>query len=243
MIEIIPAIDVIDGRCVRLTKGDYNLKKTYADDPLDVAKRFEDVGCSRLHLVDLDGAKSSHIVNYRTLERIATHTGLVIDFGGGLKSDDDLRVAFDSGATMITGGSIAVKHPDVMRRWIDVYGGDRIILGADTRDGKISTSGWSDDSDHDIIPFIDDYVSHGIKQVISTDINVDGTLGGPSISLYRRIMDAIPSVRVIASGGVGRMDDILALDEAGVPAVIVGKAIYEGRIALDDILGYNINRR
>lgn len=243
MIEIIPAIDVIDGRCVRLTKGDYNLKKTYADDPLDVAKRFEDVGCSRLHLVDLDGAKSSHIVNYRTLERIATHTGLVIDFGGGLKSDDDLRVAFDSGATMITGGSIAVKHPDVMRRWIDVYGGDRIILGADTRDGKISTSGWSDDSDHDIIPFIDDYVSHGIKQVISTDINVDGTLGGPSISLYRRIMDAIPSVKVIASGGVGRMDDILALDEAGVPAVIVGKAIYEGRIALDDILGYNINRR
>lgn len=243
MIEIIPAIDVIDGRCVRLTKGDYNLKKTYADDPLYVAKRFEDVGCSRLHLVDLDGAKSSHIVNYRTLERIATHTGLVIDFGGGLKSDDDLRVAFDSGATMITGGSIAVKHPDVMRRWIDVYGGDRIILGADTRDGKISTSGWSDDSDHDIIPFIDDYVSHGIKQVISTDINVDGTLGGPSISLYRRIMDAIPSVKVIASGGVGRMDDILALDEAGVPAVIVGKAIYEGRIALDDILGYNINRR
>lgn len=243
MIEIIPAIDVIDGRCVRLTKGDYNLKKTYADDPLDVAKRFEDVGCSRLHLVDLDGAKSSHIVNYRTLERIATHTGLVIDFGGGLKSDDDLRVAFDSGATMITGGSIAVKHPDVMRGWIDVYRGDRIILGADTRDGKISTSGWSDDSDHDIIPFIDDYVSHGIKQVISTDINVDGTLGGPSISLYRRIMDAIPSVRVIASGGVGRMDDILALDEAGVPAVIVGKAIYEGRIALDDILGYNINRR
>lgn len=243
MIEIIPAIDVIDGRCVRLTKGDYNLKKTYADDPLDVAKRFEDVGCSRLHLVDLDGAKSSHIVNYRTLERIATHTGLVIDFGGGLKSDDDLRVAFDSGAAMVTGGSIAVKHPDVMRRWIDVYGGDRIILGADTRDGKISTSGWSDDSDHDIIPFIDDYVSHGIKQVISTDINVDGTLGGPSISLYRRIMDAIPSVKVIASGGVGRMDDILALDEAGVPAVIVGKAIYEGRIALDDILGYNINRR
>ncbi|MCM1518282.1 MAG: 1-(5-phosphoribosyl)-5-[(5-phosphoribosylamino)methylideneamino] imidazole-4-carboxamide isomerase [Pseudoflavonifractor sp.] len=243
MIDIIPAIDVIDGRCVRLTKGDYSLKTIYADDPLDAAKRFEDSGCHRLHLVDLDGAKSSHIVNYRTLERIATYTGLVIDFGGGLKSDDDLRIAFESGAAMVTGGSIAVKDPGTMWHWIDRYGADLIILGADTRDGKISTSGWSHDSDLDIVPFISDYVSRGIRWVISTDINVDGTLGGPSVQLYRRIMDAVPSVNVIASGGVGDMDDILALDDAGLPAVIVGKAIYEGRIGIDEILKFNLNRQ
>lgn len=243
MIDIIPAIDVIDGKCVRLTKGDYALKKTYADDPLDAAKRFEDAGCRRLHLVDLDGAKSSHIVNYRTLDRIASRTGLVIDFGGGLKSDEDLRIAFENGAAMVTGGSIAVKEPQIMERWIATYGPGRIILGADTRNGKVSTSGWIDDSDHDIVPFIERYATIGIRQVISTDINVDGTLEGPSIALYRRIMEAVPSITVIASGGVGGMDDIVRLEESAVPAVIVGKAIYEGRISLDDVYKFNINNR
>lgn len=243
MIEIIPAIDIIDGKCVRLTKGDYNLKTVYAEDPLDVALMMQDAGCKRLHLVDLDGAKSSHIVNYRIIERVASNTDLVIDFGGGLKSDEDLRIAFESGASMITGGSIAVKDPTTFQGWINKYGNEKIILGADTRNGKISTSGWISDSELDIIPFIKDYVAKGITKVISTDINVDGMLTGPSIDLYKDILNEMPNLHLIASGGVSAMADIEALEEANVPAVIVGKAIYEGRISLKKLEQFNLSRQ
>lgn len=242
MIDIIPAIDVIDGKCVRLSKGDYNQKKIYAEDPLEVAIMMQDAGCKRLHLVDLDGAKSNHIVNYKVLERIATKTNLIIDFGGGLKSDDDLRIAFDCGASMITGGSIAVKQPETFKSWIDAYGSEKIILGADARDGKISTSGWTNDSNHDIIPFIRNYMNQGITQVISTDINVDGMLSGPSINLYKEILDVMPELYLIASGGVSSMADIEALEQAEVPAVIVGKAIYEERISLKELEKFNLSR-
>lgn len=243
MIDIIPAIDVIDGKCVRLTKGDYNLKTVYADNPLDVARMMEDAGCKRLHLVDLDGAKSSHIVNYHVLERIANGTNLVIDFGGGLKSDEDLRIAFENGASMITGGSIAVKEPEIFQGWINQYGSDKIILGADTRNGKISTSGWIDDSNHDIIPFVKDYMTKGINKVISTDINVDGMLSGPSINLYKEMLAEMPNLYLIASGGVSAMHDIEALEAAGVPAVIVGKAIYENRISLKELEQFNLSQQ
>ena len=243
MIDIIPAIDVIDGKCVRLSKGDYNCKKVYAEDPLEVARMMQDVGCRRLHLVDLDGAKSNHIVNHKVLERIATKTDLVIDFGGGLKSDEDLQIAFDSGASMITGGSIAVKNPEIFQGWIDRFGSEKIILGADTRNGKISTTGWTDDSDLDIIPFVKDYMQKGITKVISTDINVDGTLSGPSLKLYQEMLEALPSLYLIASGGVSSMSDIEALQQARVPAVIVGKAIYEERISLKELEKFNLSRQ
>lgn len=243
MIEIIPAIDIIDGKCVRLTKGDYNAKTVYAEDPLEVAKMMSDTGCRRLHLVDLDGAKSHHIVNYKTLERLATMTDFVIDFGGGLKSDDDLRIAFECGASMVTGGSIAVNEPETFMDWIERYGADKIILGADTRNGKISTSGWINDSNELIVPFIQKYTEKGVTQVISTDINVDGTLSGPSAELYKTIMENIPSVYIIASGGVGSIEDIHILESIKVPAVIVGKAIYEGRISMKDIMSINLNRK
>lgn len=242
MIDIIPAIDVIDSKCVRLNKGDYNQKKIYAEDPLEVAIMMQDAGCKRLHLVDLDGAKSNHIVNYKVLERIATKTNLIIDFGGGLKSDDDLRIAFDCGASMITGGSIAVKQPETFKSWIDTYGSEKIILGADARDGKISTSGWTNDSNHDIIPFIRNYMNQGITQVISTDINVDGMLSGPSVNLYKEILEVMPELYLIASGGVSSMADIEALEQAEVPAVIVGKAIYEERISLKELEKFNLSR-
>lgn len=238
MIDIIPAIDIIDGKCVRLTKGDYGQSRVYSDNPLDVARGFEDAGCRRLHLVDLDGAKSHHVVNHAVLERIASHTGLIIDFGGGVKTDEDIRIAFDSGASMVTGGSVAVNQPDTFEHWLTTYGSDRIILGADARDGKISTSGWQHDSEMELIPFIRFYSEKGATQVISTDINVDGTLSGPSIGMYKRILNELPSMYVIASGGVSSMSDIDALNEAGVPAVIVGKAFYEGRMTLKDIERY-----
>ena len=243
MIDIIPAIDVIDGKCVRLSKGDYNCKKVYAEDPLEVARMMQDVGCRRLHLVDLDGAKSNHIVNHKVLERIATKTDLVIDFGGGLKSDEDLQIAFDSGASMITGGSIAVKNPEIFQGWINRFGSEKIILGADTRNGKISTTGWTDDSDLDIIPFVKDYMQKGITKVISTDINVDGTLSGPSLKLYQEMLEALPSLYLIASGGVSSMSDIEALQQTRVPAVIVGKAIYEERISLKELEKFNLSRQ
>ncbi len=241
MIEIIPAIDIIGGKCVRLTRGEYSTSKVYSDDPVDMAKRFVDAGCRSLHLVDLDGAKSNHIVNHRTLEQVASRTPLTVDFGGGLKSDDDLRIAFDSGAAMVTGGSIAVRCPDTFLRWLDTYGSDRIILGADARGGKIAAEGWTATSDRDIVPFIEGYASHGIRRVISTEISVDGTLEGPAVSLYRRILDILPELWLVASGGVGSISDIETLDAAGVPAVIVGKAIYEGRISLSDISRINLS--
>ena len=235
MIEIIPAIDIIDGKCVRLSQGDYNRKTIYNEDPLEVAKEFEGHGIRRLHVVDLDGAKASHIVNYKTLEQLASKTQLVIDFGGGLKSDDDLRIAFESGAKMVTGGSIAVKQPDVFTSWIEKYGAERIILGADVKEKKISVSGWLEDTGEELIPFVRKFSQKGIDKVICTDISRDGMLTGPSIDLYKELTDEIKDVYLIASGGVSCIDDIEQLHEAGIPAVIFGKAIYEGRIALGDL--------
>lgn len=239
MITITPAIDIIDGKCVRLTKGDYSTARIYNSDVLDVARSLEDAGCRRLHVVDLDGARSSHIVNYAALERIASHTGLIIDFGGGIKSDEDVRIAFESGASMITGGSIAVKNRSLFLSWLESYGPGKVILGADARDGMISTSGWMHDSDEKIIDFITEFHNAGIRKVISTDINVDGTFSGPSIPVYKDILTAVPDIYLIASGGVGSMDDIYALDEINVPEVIVGKALYEGKISLRELESFN----
>jgi phosphoribosylformimino-5-aminoimidazole carboxamide ribotide isomerase len=230
MIEIIPAIDIIDGKCVRLSQGDYRQKIIYNEDPLEVAKWFEDCGIRRLHLVDLDGAKANRIVNHKVLEKIATRTSLVIDFGGGLKSDDDLKIAFESGASMITGGSIAVKDPGTFESWIGNYGKDKIILGADCRDGKVSVSGWTEDSSEEIFSFIGKWQKRGIEKIICTDIAKDGMMEGTSIELYKKIIAEIPGIHLIASGGVSGEKDIRLLEEAGIPEVIVGKAIYEGKI-------------
>lgn len=243
MIQIIPAIDIIEGKCVRLSKGDYAQMKVYNEDPLEVAQQLQDAGCTRLHLVDLDGAKSKHIVNWRVLERIAGHTSLTIDFGGGLKTDEDLHIAFGSGASMVTGGSIAVKEPETFLNWLKRYGSDAIILGADARDGKIATNGWLAESQEQVVPFIEHYAQQGVTQVISTDISVDGMLTGPSLELYRSILAAMPELHLIASGGVSGMQDVEDLDHYGVPAVIVGKAIYEGRITLQDLDRYNIQKK
>ncbi|BEG98303.1 1-(5-phosphoribosyl)-5-[(5-phosphoribosylamino)methylideneamino]imidazole-4-carboxamide isomerase [Bacteroides sedimenti] len=235
MIEIIPAIDIIEGKCVRLSKGDYDSKKVYNENPLEVAKEFEAAGIRRLHVVDLDGAKSHHIVNYRILEKIATSTSLVIDFGGGIKSDEDLKIAFESGAQMITGGSIAVKEPEIFTQWIERYGSEKIILGADVKNKKIAVNGWKEGTEVDLMPFLGNYIEKGIKKVICTDIECDGMLQGPSIGLYQEILEEYPSTYLIASGGVSNIDDIIKLDEAKVPAVIFGKALYEGRIQLKDL--------
>jgi len=235
MITIIPAIDLIDAKCVRLSQGDYNQKTVYNENPLEVAKMFEGAGIKRLHLVDLDGAKAKHIVNYKVLETIASKTKLVIDFGGGLKSDEDLRIAFESGASMVTGGSIAVKDREAFLHWIETYGTEKIILGADAKDKMIAVSGWQEVSELPILDFIESYTSKGIQKVISTDIARDGMLTGPSIDLYKEIMAKFPNLELIASGGIATMKDIYELDEMGVPGVITGKAIYENRISLEEI--------
>ena len=240
--RIIPAIDIIEGKCVRLSKGDYSTKKVYNEDPLEVAKRFEDSGIRYLHLVDLDGARSKHIVNYGVLERLASKTGLSIDFGGGLKSDQDLRIAFESGAAQVTGGSIAVTDPEMFLGWLTEYGPDRIILGADARKGKIAVSGWEEDSDMDLIPFIADYHKKGIRYVISTDIEKDGMLGGPSNELYASIRSELPEIALIASGGISRFDELPRLAEIGCEGVIIGKAIYENRISLEQLERYILER-
>lgn len=234
-IEIIPAIDIIEGKCVRLSQGDYLQKTIYNEDPLEVAQMFEDAGLKRLHLVDLDGAKAHHIVNQKVLERIASNTKLIIDFGGGLKTDKDLKIAFESGASMVTGGSIAVKSPEIFLSWIEKYGNEKIILGADAKDEKISVSGWQEDTETDIYSFIKNWNTKGISKIISTDISRDGMLTGPSISLYKNILHSFPNVYLIASGGVSSMSDILELQDADIPAVITGKAIYEGRITMKEI--------
>ena len=238
MIEIIPAIDIINGRCVRLSQGNYDKMTTYREDPLEVALEFQDNGIRRLHLVDLDGAKAKHIVNWKVLERIAGKTNLIVDFGGGLKSDEDLKIAFDSGAHMITGGSIAVKDPDTFGSWIEKFGAEKIILGADASDGKIAVTGWTEGTDKEIIPFIQGYASKGINKVISTDISRDGMLTGPAVELYKEILKAMPDLYLIASGGVSSFDDILELEQNNIPAVITGKAIYEGKIELSAISKY-----
>ncbi|HBH47994.1 MAG TPA: 1-(5-phosphoribosyl)-5-[(5-phosphoribosylamino)methylideneamino]imidazole-4-carboxamide isomerase [Bacteroidales bacterium] len=235
MIEIIPAIDIIEGKCVRLTQGDYMQKTIYNEDPLEVAKSFADIGITRLHLVDLDGAKAKHIVNWKVLENIAKKTSLVIDFGGGLKSDDDLRIAFECGAQMITGGSIAVKDQNTFTGWISKFGADKIILGADVKNNNIAISGWEEDSGINILEFVEGYVKKGITKVISTDISKDGMLEGPSFELYQDLRQNFENLYVIASGGVSSMDDIIQLEEKGIPAVITGKAIYEGKITLKQI--------
>ena len=239
MIQLIPAIDIIDGKCFRLSQGDYAKKTVYNENPLEVAKMFQDSGITRLHLVDLDGAKAQHIVNHKVLYTIATHTNLVIDFGGGLKTDEDLNIAFENGASMITGGSIAVKNPTVFESWIQKFGNEKIILGADVHDKKIAVSGWVESTEYDLFPFLESYTTKGINKVICTDIAKDGMLQGTSVDLYKEIIMQFPELFLIASGGVSAMSDIYALDEAGIPAVIFGKAIYEGKISLQEIARYN----
>ena len=235
MIELIPAIDIIDGQCVRLTKGDYAQKTVYSNSPDEVASDFEKIGFHRLHVVDLDGAKSRHIVNDKVLRQITEKTTLKVDFGGGIKTDDDIHIAFDNGAAMVTIGSIAITEPERFFSWIEQYGAERLILGADVRNGKISINGWKEDSSKDLLPFLRRFVDAGIRNVLCTEISKDGTLQGPAIQLYKEIMAEYPQLHLIASGGVSSIDDIKALDAAGIPAVVFGKAIYEGKINLKEL--------
>lgn len=232
--RIIPAIDIIDGKCVRLSQGDYDTKKIYNENPLEVAKEFEDYGIEYLHLVDLDGAKSKQIINYKTLELIASKTNLKVDFGGGIKANDDIRIAFECGANQITGGSIAVQNQTLFQEWISQYGSDKIILGADAKDRKIATHGWLETSELDVIDFIQEYKTKGIDYVICTDIAKDGMLQGTSNELYAEIL-AASDVKLIASGGVSSIDDLIKVKELGCEGAILGKAIYEGRILLKDL--------
>ena len=241
--RIIPAIDIIDGKCVRLSKGDYNTKKIYNENPLEVAKEFEDSGIQYLHLVDLDGAKASQIINYKVLEQIASKTNLKIDFGGGLKSNDDLKIAFDSGASQITGGSIAVKNPELFKEWISTYGSKKIILGADANKGKIAISGWLEESDQEVVSFIKNYQKSGIEYVISTDIAKDGMLQGPSFELYESILKESDSgLKLIASGGISEFDELPKLANLGCEGVIIGKAIYENRISLQQLENFILSQ-
>jgi len=233
--RIIPAIDIIEGKCVRLSKGDYDTKKIYNENPLEVAKNFEAHGIQYLHLVDLDGAKSKHIVNHKILEQIASKTTLKIDFGGGLKTDDDLRIAFESGAGQITGGSIAVKDKQTFTNWVETYGADKIILGADAMDEKVAVSGWQEESSEELIPFIQAYQQKGITYVICTDISKDGMLEGPSFDLYKRILKDCDGIKLIASGGISTFKELPKLLEMGCEGTIIGKAIYENRISLKQL--------
>ncbi len=237
--HIIPAIDIIDGKCVRLTQGDYAQKKVYNEDPLAVAKSFEDAGLTRLHLVDLDGAKAKHIVNYRVLERLARGTSLHIDFGGGLKSDDDLRIAFESGAQQVTGGTIAVKQPAVFQNWLTTYGPERIILGADVRNGFVAVSGWQEESELELMDFLSDYTKKGVGYAICTEVSRDGLLQGSAVDLYRSIREEFPDLELVASGGVTTMEEIEQLRAIGCFGAIVGKAIYEGHLSLDQLSSIN----
>ena len=232
--RIIPAIDIIDGKCVRLSQGDYDTKKIYNENPLEVAKEFEDYGIEYLHLVDLDGAKSKQIINYKALELITSKTNLKVDFGGGIKADDDIRIAFECGANQITGGSIAVQNPTLFQEWISQFGSDKIILGADAKDRKIATHGWLETSELDVIDFIKEYKAKGIDYVICTDIAKDGMLQGTSNELYTEIL-AAAAVKLIASGGVFSIDDLIKVKELGCEGAILGKAIYEGHILLKDL--------
>ena len=234
MIELIPAIDIINSQCVRLTKGDYDQKTVYGS-PLDMALEFERIGFLRLHVVDLDGAKSKHIVNSPVLSQLTTETKLMVDFGGGIKTDEDIEIAFNHGASMVTIGSIAVTEPTRFMGWLEKYGAERIILCADVRNGKISINGWKEDSTEDLLPFLKKYVDAGVRQVLCTEISKDGTLAGPAIDLYKKVMETYPQLHLIASGGVSSIDDIKALDDAGIPAVVFGKAIYEGKINLQEL--------
>lgn len=235
MIELIPAIDIIGGQCVRLSEGDYARSKVYSDSPSEMAKRFETIGFKRLHVVDLDGAKSKHIVNEAALREITTSTSLTVDFGGGIKTDSDIDKAFAAGASMVTIGSVAVTNPELMEAWIDKYGAERLILGADVRNGKIAINGWKESSAIDLLPFIKQYVEKGITKVLCTDISKDGMLGGTAVALYKKVMQEFPSLHLIASGGVSCKEDIEELQREGIPAVVFGKAIYEGKINLKEL--------
>ena len=239
MIQIIPAIDIIDGKCVRLTQGDYSQKKTYNENPLEVAKSFEDAGIQRLHLVDLDGAKQKRIINHKVLETIATKTTLHIDFGGGVQSDEMIQLAFDYGAKQVTGGSVAVKNPELFEKWLQEYGGEKIILGADAKDEKIAISGWEESTEKSVYDFVGEYIAKGAKYTISTDVAKDGLLQGPSFDLYQKLQDRFADLQIIASGGVSELKDIIQLNEMNVFGVIVGKAIYEGRITLKQLADFH----
>lgn len=242
MIELIPAIDIIEGKCVRLTQGDYSQKKAYGD-PVEIAKKFEDHGINRLHLVDLDGAREQRVVNYRILEQIAARTELVIDVGGGLRSDEDLHIVFESGASMVTGGSIAVKDRAMFLGWLMEYGAERIILGADFRNGLVAISGWHEDTALELKEYIAGYRTEGIKKVICTDIDKDGMLEGPSLDTYKELKKEDSALYLVASGGIGSLEDIELLDEAGIDGVIFGKAVYEGRIPLKALENLLIRNR
>lgn len=238
--RIIPAIDLIDGKCVRLSKGDYSTQKTYSENPLEVAKAFEAHGIKYLHLVDLDGAKSKHIVNHKVLETIASKTSLKIDFGGGLKSNEDLKIAFESGAHQITGGSIAVKEPKTFEQWITTYGSDKIILGADVQGDRIATDGWLETSDHRLVDFVKDFYAKGIHYVICTDISKDGMLQGPSFDVYQNLLQEQPNIKLIASGGISAFEELPKLEAVGCEGTIIGKAIYENKIALKELENFII---
>lgn len=238
MIEIIPAIDIIDGKCVRLSEGDFARKTVYSDDPTDVAKRFADAGLRRLHVVDLDGARTGSPKNLAVLERIAGIEGVTVDFGGGIKTDADLTAVFTAGAAIASIGSVAVRDPDSLLRWIEHYGGDRIFLGADVRDSLIAVNGWQTATDLAVVPFLTGWLGRGIKHVFVTDISKDGMLAGPAAELYRRILAELPDIELVASGGVSSMDDIRELDAIGCSGVIVGKAIYEGRVKIGELSEY-----
>ncbi|MDC0874359.1 1-(5-phosphoribosyl)-5-[(5-phosphoribosylamino)methylideneamino]imidazole-4-carboxamide isomerase [Flavobacteriaceae bacterium] len=238
--RIIPAIDLIDGKCVRLSKGDYSTQKTYSENPLEVAKAFEAHGIKYLHLVDLDGAKSKHIVNHKVLETIASKTSLKIDFGGGLKSNEDLKIAFESGAHQITGGSIAVKEPKTFEQWITTYGNDKIILGADVQGDRIATDGWLETSDHRLVDFVKDFYTKGIHYVICTDISKDGMLQGPSFDVYQNLLQEQPNIKLIASGGISAFEELPKLEAMGCEGTIIGRAIYENKIALKELENFII---
>ena len=233
--QLFPAIDLRGGQVVRLTQGDYDRMTIYGQDPCAQARSFVAAGAKNLHVVDLDGAASHHVINHRVLEQIATRTSLIIDFGGGVKSDEDLKIAFESGAQMVTGGSIAVKDPELFCHWLEVYGSEKIILGADVKEHKIAVNGWKDESACELFPFLEDYINKSVRKVICTDISCDGMLKGPSIDLYKEMLEKFPDLYLMASGGVSNVDDIIALNEAGVPGVIFGKALYEGHLTLQDL--------
>lgn len=235
MFQIIPAIDIIDGKCVRLSQGDYEQKKIYNENPLEVAKQFEDAGIQRLHLVDLDGAKQKKVINFKVLDQIAGKTKLLVDFGGGVQTDDDIRAVFDFGATQVTAGSIAVKNAELVESWIADFGSEKIILGSDAKNGKIAVSGWQETSDLWLTDFLERYIEKGIRYTISTDVAKDGMLAGPNVEMYRDMKAQFPMLNIIASGGVSNFNDIEQLADLDIFGVIVGKAIYENKISLQQI--------
>lgn len=239
---LVPAIDIINGQCVRLTKGDYDTKKVYSESPLEVAKAFEGAGLTHVHVVDLDGARAKHIVNSNVLEAIATKTSLQVDFGGGIKSKIDLQTAFDCGASMVTLGSIAVSNPELVLEWLETFGAEKLILGADAKDRCIATHGWEQDSGIDVLDFVKNYTQKGFEHVLCTDVAKDGMLAGPSLELYFELIAAMPDISLIASGGITTMDDIYQCAELGCSAAVIGKAIYEGKIALKELENYQLEQ-